>query len=507
VPRRDPLERVRIRGRSLPALLGALALAAVAVALWWAGRPPAEAPAAATAPTAAAPEPVPVLVYLIDTLRADRMGLYGNADAPTPAFEALAREAVVFERAYSVAPWTLPSVPSILTSTPPCEHGVLSQFTKLGASLPTLAEQLRAAGYRTGAFYNNMFAGPMVGLDRGYDVSVLRDDQQTDSWNAAAGFLDGVGTAPFLLYVHTMEPHQPYYTPQSFTQRFGHFPVEVKERYYDLYFRHRDLRFVDTSAGRPPGTTDNTPEQLAVRRDLATMRTTITRLYDASVSWADDNLGRTLEEVRRRGLWDRALIVVLADHGEEHLEHGDWFHDQSAYDELLHVPLVIKFPGGEHGGTRVRERVSLLDVKPTILGVLGRPDLCAQCRGLDLRPLVRGERLARTADNDAPAVRINVSSYFRPARETRGDTNVVVRREDWKAIWNEDPQTLELYDLVRDPGEQEDRSRAEPARAEDMRTTAIDFLGRCRDAAAGTEAAGPLDERSRERMRGLGYLN
>ena len=472
-----------------------------------AGCRPAPEKAAAPAALRAASEPTPVIIYLVDTLRADRLSLFGYAGAKTPAFDALARESVLFEKAYSAAPWTLPSLTSILTSTYACEHGVVEGKRRLGPKLNTLPERLKAQGYKTAAFYNNYFAGPIAGLDRGYDLAQMRADTVDDPTPEVFPWLDTVGTDKFFLYIHTMEPHHPFYTPYEYTKPFGHFDVDKKETYLSLYFLYRTQKFLDSSAGRVPGTTDNSKQMATLREGLSTLKPMISTMYDASVHYADANLGKVIADLKRRGLWEKSLFIVLADHGEELEDHNSWFHDQSVYDELLHVPLLIKFPGGAKGGTRITDRVSLTDLRPTILDVLGDADGCKQCRGSSLLPLLEGKTLSRTIATDAPGVRLNDTGYYKLEKEARGDVNVALRTGSLKGIWNEEPETVEVYDLAKDPGELANLAGRDPEKAQELRDEAISWLEQCRASAAGAIEINELDERSKQQLRAIGYFN
>jgi len=515
LPRRAPAGRA-----NLPALVGLAALVAAGAAWVW-SRDPAPAPAGSAGPQAAgAPQPngLPVVVYLIDTLRADRLGLYGYQGDTSPVLDALARESVVFEQAHGAAPWTLPSVASLLTSTFACEHGVVRYRQQLSPALPTLAERLGAAGYATGAYYGNVHAGAVARLNRGYDVAEERKSGENDRSADVREFLAARGDDPFFLYLHTMEPHEPCAVPARYLAKFGHVSVEDREDYRAIWHRYNELKSADWAARQPLGTTDNTAIQLEVFRYLRDHRDQVSRLYDAAVRNADDNLGRVIEALKAAGAWDKVLFIVVADHGEELGDHGGWFHDQSVYQELVHVPLLVRFPGGAHGGRRVREPVSLVDVAPTVLDAAGLGERCAECRGRSLLPLATGgtgatggTATAGTADPPAgdvvPALRINEIMYFKPFRETRGDVNVVVRRDRWKGIWNADPGTLELYDLEADPGETRDLAGANPALAGELRESASRWLAACRDAVVPPDETRELDERTRERLRAIGYLD
>jgi arylsulfatase A-like enzyme len=447
----------------------------------------------------------PVIIYLIDTLRADRLGLYGYRTRETsPAIDALAAESVVFEQAYSAAPWTLPSVASLITSTYSCEHNVTRDTNRLSPALQTLAQRLSGLGYATGSYYGNGYAGDMADLDRGYQIAELRRDSNERA-DDVRGFLDRSAGAPFFLYLHTMEPHQPFNVASRYISRFGHAPMDERENYRAAWHLYRELRAVDWAARRPIGSTDNTPAQEAAMSYLASLRPTVDLVYDAAVSSADDHLRQVIEVLKAKGAWDQALFILLADHGEEFGEHQGWTHGQSVYEEMVRVPLLVHFPRGEHGGRRVGTPVSLVDVMPSIFEYIGQPHLCDGCRGRSFLPLVRAATRAGGIDAP-PSLRINQQHYFRPWKEQRGDINVVVREAGWKAIWNAEKDAVELYDIEQDRGETTDLAAQRPGIARRLGNRARAWFEACRaDAKAPIDRE--LDHRVKESLRALGYFN
>jgi arylsulfatase A-like enzyme len=452
---------------------------------------------------------VPIIIYLVDTLRADRLGVYGYSRPTSPELDALAAESVVFEQAYAPAPWTLPSVASLITSTFLCEHGLSRGQKKMNNGLKTLAEKLQSVGYTTAGYYNNLLVGSLAALDRGYQQFVFKswnDDRRARDVDL---FLDGIATRPFYLYLHTMEPHTSWSVPSKLTRPFGHVSVDDKRSYEETYLRYREQRFEDYRANRPVGATDNTALQDQSRAELESLRESINILYDGAVLEADTNLANVIRVLKRRGFWDKAIFVFLSDHGEEFGEHDGWFHDQSVYEELSRIPLIIHFPKDEFAGRRIDAVVSLVDVMPTIFDYLQRPELCAECRGNSLLPLIQENSGRRPADISVPALRVNQQSYYRAWRETRGDINVVLRQAQWKGIWNVEPRTLELYDLKNDPAESTDVSQQSAGVADRLRSHAQAWLSDCRARLKPPiELEGDeLDPDTMEKLRSLGYFN
>ena len=452
-----------------------------------------------------------VVIFLIDTLRADRLGAYGYAKPTSPHIDSLVSDGVLFEDASAPAPWTLPSVVSLFLSALPCEHNVLIDGNKVAETARTLPMRLGQAGYNTASFFANPYAGTLSGLDRGYDVARAMDMQVDDEVvNDWLGTFDPGPVEPFFLYIHNTEPHNPYRADQAFVGRFGEASQETRQEVENAYRLYRHLTRIDYDERRALGTVDNTAKQDELARRLKALGPRIDVLYDATVAEADDRLGGIVRALEEAGVWDNTLFVVLADHGEALGEHGSWQHDQSVYQELIRVPLVIRFPGNEFAGTRVSHPVTLLDVAPTIVDYLGGTELADDFRGRSLLPLIQ-EKPEGGADENSmrvTAMRHNRKKYYRPHKENRGDLNLAIRQREWKGIWNAETESLELYDLGRDSGESEDVSAAEPELAAEMIDFAQSWLARCEASAMETykENELQLDEKTRRRLEALGYI-
>jgi arylsulfatase A-like enzyme len=376
----------------------------------------------------------------------------------------------------------------------------LADGDRLSETIPTLAEGLEKAGYATASAYGNPYAGPMSGLDRGFFLAEFRVGSRAQTVQQT---LDGLGGSSFFLYLHNEEPHDPYseklFIPEyqvSDTTR-----TTVNKQLQKL----RELGRTDFVAGRVLGETQNGARQARRMEALRERREDIHMLYAKDVAIADHRVGSVVAELKRRGVWEETLFILVSDHGEEFDEHGGWQHDQSAYEELMRVPLMIHFPEGRFAGERIEAAVSLVDVVPTLADVLDQPALAEHARGVSLLPLLRGE----TAGNEprVTGMRINRKKYYQPNRERRGDVNIVVRERSWKAIYNADLDTIELYDLATDPVEQQDRSASEPARADAMKARARTWGRACARTAAPAEGSGGVTPEEAAQLRALGYTD
>ncbi len=371
-----------------------------------------------------------VVVYLVDTLRADHTGVYGCSRNTTPELDAFAGDAVVFESAIAHASWTKPSVASILTSRLPAQHGAVQLRDPLDASQLTLAGRLDTRGFATGAaIANSVIYGAEAAFDRGFDVFAgLHGDDDTRSKlvgadvvvDQALAFIRSRRGMPTFLYVHTMDPHVPYAPPAPFDRMFEPHPTEAHP-------------------ARDPRTDFREP--LDRERMIAQ--------YDGDIAFGDREFGRFLRELRALGLYDDALVVFLADHGEEFLDHGGWLHGRSLFDELIRIPLVVKFPGRRGAGTRVARQVQGIDVVPTVLEAMGVP-LASELAG---RPL---QRAFEAGEAERPAL-AEISHRGYVAHGVRTGDEKFVRR------FSPDDDEL-LFDLRRDPGEKRNIAAAHPDR-------------------------------------------
>ena len=332
-----------------------------------------------------------VLLVSIETLRADDVACHGGSRAKTPALDALAKDAVVFDSAYAAAPWTLPSLATLLTGRYPSECGFgrtgqegrpLEYYAScsLSPETSTVAELLHDAGYSTAAQLTNDFLRRHSGLDRGIQdyrhaaeynrllsatmVGIARNlwgktgtrraelpDQNAAEpvTRAAMNWLSRRAKPPFFLWVHYFDPHLDYDPP-------GLSPDS-----HPQYFQPgRDWTDVDSNAVAR-GVIVASPRDRELLREL----------HGLEVTYMDQWLGRLLQALEARGEADNTLIIVTADHGEEFWEHGGFEHGHAMNDEVLHVPLLVRMPHRAGAGRRVATPVSLIDVMPTALEVVG----------------------------------------------------------------------------------------------------------------------------------------
>jgi arylsulfatase A-like enzyme len=342
---------------------------------------------------APAPAPLGVIFVHADTLRADHLDAYGYKRQTGPNIRRMAEEGALFKYAMAQAGWTKVSTPSFVTGLYPSTTGVLSFPDRLPASATTIAEAYQAAGYATASFSSNGFIGLSSNMHQGYEEfhepASLVDSpapyaSKTARENAerAAQWIEQHRDTPFFVYLHMNDPHAPY-EPRSPYNTMWADPAKRDE-----HVRQRDaLRKTikdPAQAGRGMATREEMLEagvdpDAYIAYDLA--------WYDGSIRGLDTEMGRLLERLRTLGLDRDVAIAFLSDHGEEFLDHGHMWHEHSVYAELVHVPLVLRWPAGIAAGRVIDDPVHLLDVMPTLLDFAGLPQPTG-IQGQSLAPLV-----------------------------------------------------------------------------------------------------------------------
>ncbi len=386
-----------------------------------------------------------------DTLRADHVSALGYARKTTPNMDAFAGGAFLFTDAVSQASWTLPAFMSIFTSLYPSEHQVTNKFritpgssellpVSLSTGAVTLAEALKARGYSTAAFTGGAGVGGEYGFSRGFDV--YADSRNFAGFGTtfpeALAWLKKNGDKPFFLFVHGYDTH-PFHN-LVMDGKYSFIGQDEAQAAAGIKARHEKMR-LDLLDGKKPEHTD------------ADVRLW-TDVYDEKILRTDRLLGEFLKNLAARGKTaENTVIIVVADHGEELFDHGGVDHGMTLYDEMIHVPLIIRVPGRR--GRVIKGQVRTLDIFPTVLDLLGikPPDsLKGQLRGTSLAGYMAGEKGARTAFSETDYL-FHFSK--RAIRKSGG----------LKLIEDGFTQGRELYDTAADAREKKDLAEEDPARS------------------------------------------
>ncbi len=452
---------------------------------------PRETPPAPGADLAQRPN---VILVMADTLRADHLSCYGGAQ-PTPAICSLAEQAGARFSGFGHSSWTKPATATLLTSTLPSSHGVMSKPAALSSDALLISEVLSAQGYATGGIVSNVNLAPSFGFAQGYDeyhylapdylfgatesssklvpYQLLRQVyfkfvpglrvgdfyQSAETVNSTAfDFLERHRDARFFLFLHYMDPHDPY---------FEH-PYNGK------------------GIARA-GNQDPDPGRAAEMH----------RLYQGEIAYLDGEFAKLLAKLRELGLWEDTLIAFVADHGEEFREHGGWWHGTTLYDEQIHVPFLVKWSRHEAGAPRGDGALArMLDVAPTLIARSGAA----------APPTMQGLDLARDLSTRTAAERLVFAE-----EDHEGNVLRAVRSDDWK--WIEanpgNPRGVperELFDIVRDPGERSDLHGARPEIAAELRSHADtqQRLAETRAVRGGQTAE--LSDAELQALKDLGYV-
>ena len=405
-----------------------------------------------------------IILITLDTTRADRMGFLGSRRGLTPNLDAMARQGVVFTRAYSHVPITTASHATILTGTYPQFNRVNDFGVPLSPRLPYLPDLLRAQGYHTGAFVGSLILdaldGTAPGFDRGfevYDAGFHLRRPGTDRYqsverragevvNHALAWVSQLPNGPFFLWVHLYDAHHPYDPPPPFKARFASQP------------------------------------------------------YDGEIAYADSAVGKLLTEIRKHGLYDETLVAVMADHGESLGAHGENTHGIFLYDETLHVPLLFKLPASHAAGKRVDARVRLVDVAPTILQEAGLP-VPKEMQGESLSAMMTMR--AAAGSGDAGAVEEDRSAYAEtdyPHRAFGWSSLRALRSGKYLYVRSPD---RELYNQASDPDAAHNLAGGAKAVADTIAAQLDEF--RSRTSQTLVELAKP-DAEQIQKLQALGYV-
>lgn len=398
-----------------------------------------------------------VLLVSFDALQAAHVGSLGNPRKVTPTLDRVARQAFNFRHCYSVASWTVPASMTWFTGVYPSEHGLTNKFviykppvTKLAnlkavsPHLVTLAEVMKQNGYATAGFTGNAGVSGGFGYEQGFDLYYHEPEKfggLDDSISKALAWMKQHRDEKFFVFLHGYDCHGQHSPIEGYDYRYV-------EKNYDRRFtgseqEHERLR----EEGLQNGHVDLRAEDVRFWRAI----------YDEKINRADESFARFLREFAKLGLADKTLLVLTSDHGTEYFEHGRFDHGFSLYDEQLHVPLIIRLPG-QTSGLEIPDRISSIDVMPTVL------DLADVVVPDAVKKQLRGTSLVSVLQGEAPQRDVFAETNYREYTYKRA----IITPDGWKLIYTLENRTRELYNLTDDPGETRNLATNDSKRADDL---------------------------------------
>lgn len=454
-----------------------------------------------------------VVLLTLDTLRADRLGCYGNKANLTPNLDRLASSGVRFQQAISGGSWTQAAFPVLLTSSYAAMYG--GCLGRLAPERPSPIETLASNGYSTAGFTTNIHLSRRTGFERGFSHFVELNPTEVDPrlrrikggqrllqsefthavlrpfgvrlrparlYSSAADVTDSVcewlnqADGPFFAWAHYMDVHWPYHLEDQLDD-----PRDIAQAWRDLANMYGRANF--------EGRSDRDKPITAAERDH------FINLYEKSLLYLDVHVGRLIDHIRKSKYAENTVIIVVADHGEEFLDHGRWGHwESNLYDEILRVPLIVSMPDGPYGDV-IRQQVRLLDLMPTILDLCGCPASDSVLGTSMASLLVPGE-----AKYDGTET----------ISEMRRDPwhRIAVRTESFKYIWDSKrPEQPDLYDLRADPGEKQNVRDHFPQEVSRFQSIVDEHRGRVAETEPALAVQKPeVNEDVAQRLRDLGYL-
>jgi arylsulfatase len=478
-----------------------------------------------------------LLVIAVDTLRADHLGSYGYELDTSPNLDAFAAKSLRFDNAQSAAPWTAPSLISLMTSLHPEVHQVL-RFPnpgRLAEKTITLAEVLRDAGYATGAFTEGGYAKGEFGLDQGFDVypanpgdedshgsNLMYPSRIRGNVDRTIEWIRSKQDQRFFAFFQTYETHTPFRAPEPFIRKFRpdfsladerselaeivarwDAGTPLSDRDWTRLIVHRfHCLLVEAPAPARPGLWDAVfariePFDGGTGSYPADAIEILRDLYDAEIAYTDRQISRLWRELARLGLADETIVVIVADHGEGLGDHGLIEHGKVLTEEILRVALVIRFPGETGRAGTVDTLVRSIDVMPTLLDFMQIPRDGLTLQGVSLAKIIDGQAGEEFAFSQGTS------------QAGKEDPWLSVRTDRWRLVTDSDRDQSWLFDLEHDPSELANLADRFPEVATRLRKKIreqheVDVA--LREVVSGDVEATDMDPELREELKALGYI-
>ena len=422
-----------------------------------------------------------VLLISIDTLRADHLGAYGYNRPTSTCLDSMAAEGFCFRQAYAPAPWTRPSHASLLTGLYPRNHGAVSFERGIRNDVLCLSEEFAQRGFETAAFVTNSNL-TTPDFRRGFstfDYARREGREPTSTTERLREYLHRRAdlSRPFFIFAHYNDPHADYCARS-----------EVEEKFARPYFGQ--------VTGQINELIDHTLGKRSMNEEDARR---LVDLYDAAICQVDEEVGRLMNDLRNSGLVENTIVVLTSDHGEEFLDHGQLQHSLQLYEETVRVPLIFLLPGSP-GGLELDSPVSLVDVVPTLMDLMGF-ELSRELDGRSLKPLLMAESNVDAALHDrAIFFEANIQHPNLETKLLQPGFKSAVRRDSYKLHYDAVSGEYQLYDLAKDPHEREDMVAIKTEVVRSLRQALSVFL---LDGESGMVIE--VDDEQRADLRKLGY--
>jgi arylsulfatase A-like enzyme len=472
-----------------------------------------------------------VVFILIDALRADHLSCYGYSRKTTPCIDKLAREGTIFTNAFSTAGWTKPTTITIFSSLHAVSHNAYIDAAIIPDNITILPEIFKQNGYKTGIFSSNIFISPQFGFNQGTDYfytfmpsvltqhtlgSILRFfgtktkffkkpfqlllkleqlilcgkviDTSADGLNKAfIKWIDSLNGKNFFAYLHYMEIHAPYNPPFPYNEMF------VTQTFKE------DLIKQELRAAMNMRTIKSTIKHMPDALSLNEKKKYLISQYDGEIRYVDSSIGKLIEVLKKRKLLDQTLIIITADHGEEFYEHNNWEHGgRSLFDELIHIPLIMRYPTKLPKRTKVDALVQQVDFLPTMLDICGiPPNKNEMAQGHSILPIFEGSEKAfinRFVVSVSCIPKILIKKAIRDRKNKLIVSNIGGNIE------------LQLFNLINDPKERINIIEANPTIKTYLLQNLEQFiksLPKYNEFAKSTA----IDQETRKRLKALGYIN
>jgi len=445
-------------------------------------------------------EDINIILVSLDTLRPDHLKCYGYSRETSPNLDKLAEDGVLFQNTFSTTSWTLPGHTSMLTSLNCHRHQVYYPDQKMRDDIQTVADFLRINEFYTSGFSGGGYLSEKYGFSRGFDRyygirlygdKSIREDESELLNKLVVNWVDENQDKKFFLFLHTYQPHDPYANPSK-----------IGKTFLQNDAKWRKIKMVDIFKN------GNRYKTHLSKKDTQN----IVDLYDGEIKYTDDTfVGPLINKLKQENIYDKSLIIVTSDHGEEFYDHESWLHDHTVYNEAIKIPLIIKFPNSLYKGKKIDQFVRVTDIIPTILDYLKVKSNDEYFDGKSLIPLIEGkEKQNRTFISDValrnfdtpPDIITMNHNYMKLILNQKIESPYIQRISK-----NIEGHQIELYDLKNDP--EEKNNLAEYKAYRNLCVELVKKIGKYYEKLklkGGKKKKVKLDEKLRNRLESLGYL-